>query len=255
MNVPAPAFAAPVHNWPPAVEVLNPEGTSDIVLLCEHASNHIPTEYDGLGLEPHHLQRHIAWDIGAANVTRALSRMIDAPAFLAGYSRLLVDLNRPIGAPTSIPAVSEATTIPGNLGLEADERDRRAAIMFEPFHERVAGFLDARAAAGRTTTLVTVHSFTPVFLGVARPWHVGVLYAAARSYGERLLGRLRAGDPDLVAAANEPYQIASDSDYAIPVHGDGRGLEAVLIEIRNDLIATPAGATAWAARLAAALVP
>ncbi len=140
-------------------------------MLCEHASNHMPTEYRQLGLDASHLQRHIAWDIGAAEVTRLLSARLDAPAFLSGYSRLLIDLNRPLDTPGSIPVLSEDTDIPGNVGIHTAERDRRAEIMFSPFHERVAAHLDRRLAQGRPTRIVTIHSFTPVFLGVARPWH------------------------------------------------------------------------------------
>ncbi|MEQ1941613.1 N-formylglutamate amidohydrolase [Mesorhizobium sp. VNQ89] len=241
-------------DWPPAVEVLNENGASDIVLLCEHASNHIPSEYRGLGLEARELQRHIAWDIGAAGVTRLVSRALDAPAFLGGYSRLLIDVNRPLGAESSIPVRSEATDIPGNIGIDADEKARRAKIMFTPFHEKVAAHLDRRAKAGRPTRLVTIHSFTPVFLGEKRPWHAGVLYAEAREFGEAILSGLRK-DPALNAAANEPYVIARDGDYAIPVHGDDRGIPAVLIEIRQDLVSDEDGIQEWADRLVNALPP
>ncbi len=239
-------------DWPPAVEILNEPGRSDVVLLCEHASNHMPAEYRRLGLEARHLDRHIAWDIGAANVARRLSALLDAPAFLSGYSRLLIDLNRPLGSPGSIPVRSEDTDIPGNLGLDDAERARRAGIMFTPFHDRVAAHLDRRMAEGRPTRLVTVHSFTPVFLGEARPWHAGVLYDRARDFGEAILANLRT-DAALNVEANEPYVIARDGDYAVPVHGDDRGIPAVLLEIRQDLLADRQGCEEWAARIAAAI--
>jgi predicted N-formylglutamate amidohydrolase len=239
-------------DWPDAVEVLNEHGHSDIVLLCEHASNHMPAEYRQLGLDATHLQRHIAWDIGAAEVTRLLSARLDAPAFLSGYSRLLIDLNRPLGTPGSIPVLSEDTGIPGNVGIDAAERDRRAKIMFSPFHDRVTAHLDRRAAEGRATRIVTIHSFTPVFLGVARPWHAGVLHEHAAGLAEAILSGLRA-DTALNVAANVPYVISRDADYAVPVHGDDRGIPAVLIEIRQDLLANRAGIEEWADRLAAAL--
>lgn len=243
----------PVKNdWPPAVEVLNEDGGSDIVLLCEHASNHIPAEYQRLGLEEHELRRHIAWDIGAAGVARLLSGMLDAPAFLSGYSRLLIDVNRPLGASSSIPERSEATDIPGNIGITPVEKARRAEIMFTPFHDAVAAHLDRRLKSGRPTRLVTVHSFTPVYFGEKRPWQVGILYDAAREFGEAILAGLRE-DASLNAAANEPYVIARDGDYAVPIHGDDRGIEAVLVEIRQDLIANDAGVREWAGRLARAL--
>lgn len=239
-------------DWPPAVEVLNEGGRSDIVLLCEHASNHMPAEYGQLGLDTSHLQRHIAWDIGAAEVTRLLSALLDAPAFLSGYSRLLIDLNRPLGTKGSIPILSEDTDIPGNVGVDPAERAHRAEIMFTPFHDRVAVHLDRRSRDGRQTRIATIHSFTPVFLGVPRPWHAGVLYAGARDFGEAILAGLRL-DGVLNAAANVPYVISREDDYAVPVHGDDRGIPAVLIEIRQDLLAGRSGIEAWANRLAAAL--
>lgn len=240
------------REWPAAVEVLNESGGSDVVLLCEHASNHMPAEYGRLGLDPRHLERHIAWDIGAAAVTRQLSARLDAPAFLSGYSRLLIDLNRPIGAPGSIPIRSEDTDIPGNIGIGEAERARRAELMFLPFHDRVAAHLDKRAAEDHRTMIVTIHSFTPVFLGVARPWHAGVLYDRAHDLAQDILSGLRS-DRTIIADANVPYVISRDGDYAVPIHGDDRGVPAVLIEIRQDLISNAAGISEWTDRLAAAL--
>lgn len=239
-------------DWPAPVEALNEKGSSDIVLLCEHASNHVPAEYGGLGLEAHQLGRHIAWDIGAAGVTRALSARLDAPAFLSTYSRLLIDLNRPLDAPSSIPSRSEDTVIPGNEGLGPEERRRRADRMFRPYHDRVAAFLDERQRLRRSTRLVTIHSFTPVFLGVARPWHAGLLFDAAAGFAEEMIRNLSRED-GLNVAPNEPYVISRDSDYAVPIHGDDRGIPAVLVEIRQDLISDAAGVAAWAERLAAAI--
>ncbi len=243
---------AGADDWPDPVEVLNEHGGSPVVLLCEHASNALPAEYGRLGLPEEELSRHIAWDIGAAEVTRGLSAALDAPAFLGTLSRLLVDLNRPFEAPSAMPALSEATSIPGNVGLGAAERERRRRRVFDPYHARVAAHLDRRAAGGRTTVLVTVHSFTPVFLGVARPWHAGVLFERSAALAEALIRRLSA-DGMLNVAANEPYKVERESDYAIPVHGTDRGLSAALLEIRNDLIDTPDGVAAWVERLAAVL--
>lgn len=239
---------------PPAVTALNEDGASPYVLLCEHASNHIPEAYAGLGLPPHELRRHIAWDIGAADLARELARRLDAPLVLSGYSRLLIDCNRPPGAPTSIPERSESTDIPGNRDLDARERARREAAYFAPFQAAVAGLLDRRAAEGRRTIVVGVHSFTPVFLGVARPWLVGVLYAGAAGFGRALVARLGADlGPDAVGD-NEPYRIEpGEHDYTVPVHGDARGLDAALLEVRQDLIASTAEAEAWGARIAPAL--
>ncbi|MER9234473.1 N-formylglutamate amidohydrolase [Mesorhizobium sp. M0622] len=203
-------------------------------------------------LDSSHSHRHIAWDIGAAEVTRTLSKLLDAPAFLSSYSRLLIDLNRPLGSSGSIPVLSEDTDIPGNIDLDAAERSRRAEIMFAPFHDRVAAHLDDRAKKGRPTRIATIHSFTPVFLGVSRSWHAGVLYDRAIDFGQAVLAGLST-DRALNVAANEPYVISRDGDYAIPIHGDDRGIPAILIEIRQDLLASRTGIEEWAKRLAAAL--
>ncbi|MBS0361866.1 MAG: N-formylglutamate amidohydrolase [Proteobacteria bacterium] len=241
-------------DWPAAVRVLNERGASDLVLLCEHASNHIPAEYEGLGLDAPDLERHIAWDIGAAALAQALSRTLDAPLFLAGYSRLLVDLNRPLHVAASNIARSEDTDIPGNRDLPPSEAERRARLIFHPFHDRVAAHMDRRLAAKRPTRLLCVHSFTPVFHGGERPWHAGVLFDPqhSRGFGERLLAGL-AEDPALTVGANVPYEVSRDDDYSLYVHGADRGLPAALLEVRQDLLSTPRAIAAWNARIAGAI--
>jgi predicted N-formylglutamate amidohydrolase len=235
-------------DWPAPVSLINAGGTSDIVLICEHASNHMPKEYGRLGVSEADLQRHIAWDIGAAAVTRGLSQLLDAPAFLGTYSRLLVDLNRPFGVPSSMPVRSECTDIPGNAGLTDDERQRRRQIIFEPFHAAVAMHLDERASSGKPTRLVTIHSFTPVFLGMPRPWHAGILYDRAEAFALRVIEGLSA-DRSLVIGRNVPYGIDRAEDYAVPIHGTDRGNPAILVEIRHDLIAVERGVAEWIQRL------
>jgi len=235
-----------------AVEIINEAGRSQIVLLCEHASNYIPRDYRALGLDALQLRRHIAWDIGAAGLTRLLSRRLDAPAFLGTHSRLLIDLNRPLGASDSIPVRSEDTDIPGNIGLDDVEREHRARSIFTPFHDRVAAHLDRRAGLGKPTCVLAVHSFTPVFLGMSRPWHAGVLHGDVDSFALAILRSLQA-DHGLHAEANVPYVVSRDDDYAIPVHGDDRGLPSALIEIRQDLLDSESAQEAWSVRLATTL--
>lgn len=237
---------------PPAVEILNNEGRSPFVLICEHASNYIPPEYNKLGLDDNELARHIAWDIGAANVTRALSKRLDAAAFLGGYSRLLIDLNRPLHVADSIPLRSESTDIVGNHSLSAAERERRARLMFHPFQDSLRAHIDQRAADGRRNILVAVHSFTPVYLGQTRSWHAGVLFDKAETLGQALIAQL-SRDPMLNVGANVPYSVSAEADYALVVHGDLLGNPAVLIEIRNDLISDTAGVAEWTDRLERAL--
>jgi len=236
---------------PPAAETVNPDGKSPYVLLCEHASNYIPARYRGLGLDTSELERHIAWDIGVAPIARDLSKALDAPLVLSGYSRLLIDCNRPVGVATAIPEISESTRIPGNTGLSAEERQLRADAFYWPFQRAVARILDRRQAAKMQTIVFGVHSFTPVFKGVERPWHAGILFRKAQAFGQALVAALQ--EPGLNVVANEPYRIEDDGDQTVPVHGEARGLDAVLIEIRQDLIGHRDGQIAWAKRLAPAL--
>lgn len=246
------ALLPDADDWPDPVELVNADGASRFVLVCEHASNHIPAGYEGLGLGADDLERHIAWDIGAAELTRRLAHLLDAPAFLGTYSRLLIDLNRPLDVDGSMPTRSETTDIPGNEALPLAERRRRQERIFAPFQARLSAHLDRRAAAGRPSVLIAVHSFTPVYQGISRPWHAGILFCRAEGLGRRLIQRLSA-EPALTVAANQPYSIGRDEDYAVLVHGDDRGIPAVLIEIRNDGLADPGQIDAWADRLAAAL--
>jgi len=218
------------------------------VLLCEHASNYIPPEYDGLGVSAAELQRHIAWDIGAAEVTRHLSRLLGAVAFLGTYSRLMIDLNRPLGVRSSIVTRSEATDVPGNMALSTAERKRRERLIFTPHHEAIEAHL--RTRVGRPTFVVAIHSFTPVYLGDARKWHLGVLFEKGKALAEATIERLRALDPSLNVGTNVPYSVTIEDDYGLLVHGDNVGNPAMLIEIRQDLIGTPDAAEEWAVRLA-----
>jgi predicted N-formylglutamate amidohydrolase len=240
-------------DWPTACEFIQESGASDIVLVCEHGSNFITTEYGRLGLDDADIQRHIAWDIGAAQVTRKLAASLGAPAFLGTYSRLLVDLNRPLRCADSIPLQSEGTAIPGNAELTLEEIVRREATIFTPFHNEVAAYLNNRQMEGRPTKLVAIHSFTPIYFGVSRPWHAGVLFGHAEGFARVVLSHLRS-DPSLNATLNQPYKISRDSDYAILVHGDDRQIDAVLLEIRNDLIGDKAGIEKWANLLSSALL-
>lgn len=240
------------RDWPDPVEVLNERGRSPVVLVCEHASNHIPAEYDGLGLDAEALSDHIAWDIGAAEVTRALSRKLDAVAFLGTYSRLLIDLNRPVHVASSVPERSETTDIPGNRALDAGEALRRVRQVFNPYHARIQACLDERQIAGVPTILISIHSFTPVYHDVPRPWHAGVLFNRSAAAAEAIAARL-GDDPAINVGRNVPYKVDPESDYCVLVHGEARGLPAVLIEIRNDALRTPSGIADWAGRLADAI--
>ncbi len=225
------------------------DGGSLILFTCDHYGRAVPRALDSLGLPDSELARHIGWDIGIAGVAERLAQALDAHLIAQRYSRLVIDCNRPFHSPGSVPLISEATHIPGNDGLSADAIAARREEIFAPYHDRIAQTLDARAREGRATLLVSLHSFTPVYAGIARPWHAGTLYHRDRALAPRLLMALR-GEGDLVAGDNEPYAVSDDTDYTIPVHGEARGLPNTGIEIRQDLIADEAGQQEWAERLA-----
>ena len=247
MSMPAPALLEP--DEPSAVRMHHENGASDFVLTADHAGKAIPRRLGDLGVAAADLERHIAWDIGIAGVTEGLSATLDAPAVSQTWSRLVIDCNRDPSWPSAIPVISEFTGIPGNRGLTEADRDARVTGIFRPYHDRIAALLDARAAAGRRTILVAMHSFTPVFKGESRAMEVGVLYYRRTKLAEIMLDLLRA-EGDLTVGENAPYALTADSDYSIPFHAERRGLEHVEIEIRQDLIVSPEGQAVWANRFA-----
>jgi predicted N-formylglutamate amidohydrolase len=233
----------------PPVHEENALGRSPFLLTSDHFGRLIPGALGDLGLEASELTRHIAWDIGIAGVAEALSKHLDAHLIAQRYSRLVIDCNRPPDSPSSIPRISEATVIPGNEGLARDAAKARRRQIFDPYHHRIAEVIDRRLAENRPTVLVSLHSFTPVYAGIARPWHIGTLYHRDTRLPPLLLKWLR-GEPDLVVGDNEPYAVSDETDYTIPLHGEARGLMNSGIEIRQDLIADATGQAEWAERLA-----
>jgi predicted N-formylglutamate amidohydrolase len=237
-----------LNDAPPVFE-LNADGRSPFLFTSDHYGRLIPKPLGDLGLSESELTRHIAWDIGIAGVAERLSHMLGAHLIAQRYSRLVIDCNRPPRVASSIPRLSEATTIPGNEGLAREDAELRRHAIFDPYHRRIDAVIDERMAAKRPTILVSLHSFTPVYAGVARPWHIGTLYHRDRTLPPLLLKALRA-EGDLVVGDNEPYAVGDETDYTIPVHGEARGLVNSGIEIRQDLIADESGQRQWAERLA-----
>lgn len=234
---------------PDPVTLANESGGSVFFLTCEHAGRTFPRRLGRLGLSEAETLRHIAWDIGIGAVGRELSQLLNAAVILQTYSRLVIDCNRDPNVPSSIPEISEDTEIPGNHGLTEADRTARVDAIFRPYHNAIAAALDRRAAADRPSVLVALHSFTPLFKGVSRPWHVAVLFNRDPRLAHALAELLRA-EGDLMVGENEPYRVSDLTDYTVPVHGERRGLPHVEIEIRQDLITDAAGQREWAERLA-----
>jgi predicted N-formylglutamate amidohydrolase len=236
---------------PAPIEVHNPNGTSSFLITCDHAGRAVPGRLGDLGVAPAEWDRHIAWDIGAAGVCKALCPQLDAMCIAQAYSRLVIDCNRRPGHPTSIAPISDGTEIPGNLGLSEQDKAARAAEIFHPYQNAIAAELDRRAAAGQHSVLIAMHSFTPVFSGVARAWQAGMLYNRDPRLAHALAALMR--EAGYHVGDNEPYQLSDDSDYTVPVHAEGRGIPYVEIEIRQDLIADARGQAVWADLLATLL--
>ena len=245
-----PALLGP--DEPPAFEVINRDGKAAVLLTCDHASCTVPRALGGLALDEAVLRRHIGWDIGAAAVTRTLADALDAPAVLAGYSRLVIDANRSLDDPTSIPEISDGVIIQANRGLAEADRQRRVDAVFRPYHDAIGATIAALRRQGPAPVIIAVHSFTPVMKGHARPWHFGVLWNDDARVPVPLMERLGA-EPGICVGDNKPYSAREGFGYTMECHGGANGLAHALVELRQDLVDTVHGAEAWSARLARAL--
>ncbi len=240
---------------PAPFEVLNPDAAGRVLLICDHASKRVPAALDNLGLSEVELARHIGWDIGAEDVTRRLSAALDAPAVIAGYSRLVIDCNRSLDHPGLILPESDGTPVPANLHLTPDARAERISSLFDPYHAAIreqAQRLQAAMGGDGAPVILSIHSFTPIMDAIARPWEIGILWNREPRLPEPLIRRLRAM-PGLTVGDNEPYSARLGYGYTLERHGDGRGFANALIEIRQDLIDTRHGAETWAGILLEAL--
>lgn len=237
---------------PPAYAVYNEKGATPLLLLCDHASKAVPKALGDLGIGEAELSRHIGWDIGGLDAAIELSTVLDTPLVASGYSRLVIDCNRWPGGEGSTPEVSDGTPVPANRNLTQQDIDRRAEACFWPYHREVDRRLDRMTAEGGAAALLVVHSFTPEMAGFKRPWHVGVLWNDDARLPEPLLAELRR-DASLMVGDNEPYSARASYEYTLNAHARPRKLPHCSIEIRQDLIATPEEARAWARRLAPAI--
>lgn len=223
----------------PSFEFIPGPAKAPLIFLCDHASNALPDAYGDLGLPHAEFARHIASDIGAGAMTRALAAEFDAPAFLGVWSRLLIDLNRGPDDPTLVMKISDGALVPGNVAADAGEIARRVALYHAPYHAAIKAAIDASVAAGIRPALVSMHSFTPAWRSVPRPWHVGVLWDRDPRLARPLIAAFEA-EPGLVVGDNEPYHGALEGD-TMWTHGTERGLPHALIEIRQDLILSADG--------------
>ncbi len=249
---PDPSLLGP--HEPPPVALVNEGAGRPVILVCDHASARIPGTLGTLGLDEGELARHIAIDIGAAGLTQRLAPAFDAAGVMAAYSRLVIDCNRHPEDHTSIREISEGVIVPGNRRLSEADRQTRIREIFDPYHAAVAARVAAVEARGDVPLLVAIHSFTPRFRDVARPWHIGILSGRDRRIADRLIADLSA-DETLVVGDNEPYSGLHFAGYTMDTHATKRGLPSVMIEVRQDMVADDAGVARWAGILERALAP
>jgi predicted N-formylglutamate amidohydrolase len=236
-----------------ATRIIRPRRSGRYVLFCDHARNTVPAELCGLGLPASELARHIAWDIGAAGVTEALSEILDAPAVLCGVSRLVIDCNRHLDASDLIPEVSDGTAIPGNLHLSEAARAARIETWFHPYHDAVESILLERAAAGAPSIAVSIHSMTASLAGIPRPWKIALSSHRDRRLADPVLAALRRPG-DVLVGDNQPYDLNPEVDYSIPFHALRRQLPHLQVEFRQDEIPDASAQRRWALRFAQALL-
>ena len=227
-------------------------GRSAFVMVVDHASRRIPQRLGNLGLAQSDLDRHIAWDIGALAVAERVSEALDAPLVAQNYSRLVIDCNRRVGDPASIPTESESTRIPGNINLPDEEREARRREIFDPYHDYLRALLDERMRLGRRTMLILQHSMTDVFKGARRPMQAAVLHDEDNRFARGLLEALRY-EPGLIVGDNEPYSGKERISFTSLHHGESRGIPHVEVEIRQDLICSASRQAEWSQRMATAL--
>jgi predicted N-formylglutamate amidohydrolase len=236
-----------------AFDIMMGAAGNPLILLCDHATNRLPPEYGSLGLEQSQFERHIAYDIGARDVTLGLAKRLHGTAVMSRFSRLLIDPNRGMDDPTLIMRLSDGAVVPGNRLVDAAERQRRIERFHRPYHNAISGEIGRVRAEGLTPFLVSIHSFTPAWKGRARPWHVGILWDRDEAIARALIAGFEA-QGDLVVGDNEPYHGALEGD-TLNTHGTAAGLPHALIEIRQDLIAAKSGVDEWVERVAIVVEP
>lgn len=243
--------SSPAPEFGPAAEIVNPDGGAGLLLVCEHARNTIPAPLAGLGLSDAATRSHAAWDIGARDLACGLSAHLDAPLVAGLMSRLVYDCNRPPEAHDAILSRSEVFDVPGNAGLTPAARAQRVAQVYDPFHDTVTAACDRIAQHTAAPVFVTVHSFTPVYGGLPRDVQLGLLHGADDRLARAMLAR--SAETGWRSALNQPYGPSDGVLHMIDRHATARGWTNVMIELCNDLIATPDGVADATSKLAAVL--
>jgi len=239
-------------SWTAPFDIVNPTGKAGIVIVCDHASNTVPQAIGDLGVAPHDMQRHIAWDIGTMPIARRLAEAFDAPAILCGTSRLVIDCNRKLDDPTLIPLTSDGTVIPGNAGLTPAQRRHRIDAYFTTYHDACRRVVAEKLAKSERPLFLSIHSMTDRMNGGHRPWEISLSSNEDRRATAPVLAALRRV-PDLVVGDNEPYDMDPLADYSTPEHALAHGLDYLQVEFRQDRVATAAGQEYFAMILARAI--
>lgn len=235
-----------IDDWQ-ASEIVEGNWDGGLLLICDHARNYIPPPFNNLGLPASELERHIAYDIGMEDLTRALSKKLHAPAVLSTFSRLLIDPNRGEDDPTVLMRLSDGAVVPGNRYVDEGEKEQRLVKYHRPYHLAISKSIDRMIQHGHGPILISLHSFTAVWRGISRPWHAGVLWDRDARAANALLDELNV-ETDLLIGDNEPYSGFLEND-TMNRHGTNRGLNHALLEVRQDLVANDIAISEWAERL------
>ena len=227
-------------NWTAPFEIVNPQGKTAMVIVCDHASNALPPDIGDLGVSAENMERHIAWDIGAAPIALRLAEIFDAPAVLSGTSRLVIDCNRKLHDPTLIPVESDHVPVPANEGLTPEQRLYRVDSYFHAYHEACRKIIGGKLGKGERPLFLSIHSMTERMNGTYRPWEISFSSNKNRRATAPVLNVLKERS-DLTIGDNEPYDMDPEQDYSTPEHALSRGLDYIQVEFRQDLVATRKG--------------
>jgi len=237
----------------PPVLIENQQGKSRFVILCDHSSNNIPKKYDNLGISEAERQMHVAWDPGTLDVAKTLAQMFDAPLIYSTISRLVIDKNRSRDRNDLIPSTSEYIKISGNENISQTERQQRINDYHIPYHNAITNLLDEREELGINNVIMSIHSFTPTYMGIKRPWEIGLIPGIDERFTRAVFEALNENKEPMNVGWNEPYAADHGVHYTMDIHSDKRGLHGTMVEIRNNEIADEGGIDRWVKILGSAM--